>query len=237
MIYITGDIHGDLSRFSDKKIKRLKKNDYLIICGDFGFIWDNSLTEQKTLKKLGKKKYNILFVEGCHENYELLYSYPQQDWNGGKVRQISGKLKQLMRGHIFEIDGFKIFAFGGGYGNEHDIRREVKTCWEQELPTEEELAFGIENLNKNERKIDYIVTHEPPANLMDFLGISEDVVQTNQLNTAFNNIAQHCTFKRWFFGKCHKDKVVSYRYHAVFNEVIKIEVPKPEKKKKPKKEK
>ena len=35
MICVTGDMHGDLSRFKDKKIKKLKKGDFLIVCGDF----------------------------------------------------------------------------------------------------------------------------------------------------------------------------------------------------------
>ncbi|MBP5606572.1 MAG: metallophosphoesterase, partial [Ruminiclostridium sp.] len=59
MILVTGDVHGDLSRFSDKHIKRLKKNDFLLICGDLGLIWDGSEKEKKLLKKLGKHKYNI----------------------------------------------------------------------------------------------------------------------------------------------------------------------------------
>lgn len=56
MICITGDMHGDLSRFNDKKIKALKKNDILIICGDFGFLWDNTEKEKRILKAIGKKK-------------------------------------------------------------------------------------------------------------------------------------------------------------------------------------
>ena len=39
MIYITGDIHGDFSRFKSPLLRKLKKNDALIVCGDFGFIW------------------------------------------------------------------------------------------------------------------------------------------------------------------------------------------------------
>ena len=62
MIYVTGDMHGDISRFENSKIKKLKKGDSLIICGDFGFIWDGGPAEEKQLKKLGKKKYNILFI-------------------------------------------------------------------------------------------------------------------------------------------------------------------------------
>ena len=48
MICITGDMHADFSRFKNKKLKRLKKGDYLIICGDFGFIWDGSKKEKST---------------------------------------------------------------------------------------------------------------------------------------------------------------------------------------------
>ena len=86
-IYCTGDIHGDLERFEEKKIKRLKKNDILLVCGDFGFIWKGNKKEKRILKRLGKKKYQILFVEGCHENYDLLYSYPLEDFMGGKCSQ------------------------------------------------------------------------------------------------------------------------------------------------------
>ena len=40
MIYVTGDIHGEVERFSEKEIKRLKKQDTLIVLGDFGFLWN-----------------------------------------------------------------------------------------------------------------------------------------------------------------------------------------------------
>lgn len=225
MIYITGDIHGDLSRFKDKRLKKLKKNDFLIVCGDFGFIWSDSKKEKRILKKLGNKKYSILFVEGCHENYELLYHYEQQEWNGGYVRQISGKLKQLVRGNIFDIDGVKIFAFGGGQEVELDIRKEANTYWEQELPTDDELAFAINNLQKNNNTVDYIITHEPPSNLKDYLDVSSEIIQANQLNTAFNTISKECTYIRWFFGKCHKNKIVSAHFQSVFNDIIKLEAP------------
>ena len=65
MVYITGDTHGDFERLDSL---RLKKGDTLIICGDFGFIWDGSAREEKILKQLGKKKFNICFIDGTHEN-------------------------------------------------------------------------------------------------------------------------------------------------------------------------
>ena len=42
MIYVTGDIHGDMSRFQVPAVKKLKEKDVLIVCGDFGFVWDGS---------------------------------------------------------------------------------------------------------------------------------------------------------------------------------------------------
>ena len=50
MIYFTGDTHGDLSRFKSSAAKKLKKGDYLMVCGDFGFIWNGSAEEYKNIK-------------------------------------------------------------------------------------------------------------------------------------------------------------------------------------------
>ena len=52
MIYVTGDLHGDISRLETFRMRRFKKNDMLIVCGDFGFIWDNGEEEKKALEKL-----------------------------------------------------------------------------------------------------------------------------------------------------------------------------------------
>ena len=38
MIYVTGDIHGevDISKLNTQNFSQAKEGDYLIICGDFG---------------------------------------------------------------------------------------------------------------------------------------------------------------------------------------------------------
>ncbi len=52
MIYITGDTHSDFSRFTEENFliqSEMTKDDYIIICGDFG--------EYGHLKKIvGEKK-------------------------------------------------------------------------------------------------------------------------------------------------------------------------------------
>ena len=103
MIYVTGDTHGILSRFDDPRLKKLRAGDTLIICGDFGFIWDGGKEEMNALKKLSKKKYNICFVDGTHENFDMLSKLKIKKWNGGKVHHIASNIFHLMRGQIFTI--------------------------------------------------------------------------------------------------------------------------------------
>ena len=59
MIYITGDMHGDFSRFKDVKKAHVKKGDTLIVCGDFGFLWNGGKKEEAALHKIGKLPYTV----------------------------------------------------------------------------------------------------------------------------------------------------------------------------------
>ena len=52
MIYVTGDIHGELERFKEKPLRKLTKKDTLVVLGDFGFLWTGSKQEQKKLRWL-----------------------------------------------------------------------------------------------------------------------------------------------------------------------------------------
>ena len=56
MIYITGDTHGDISCFKNPKLNKLGEKDILIVCGDFGFIWNpHDKNEKKNLEFLKKR--------------------------------------------------------------------------------------------------------------------------------------------------------------------------------------
>ena len=218
LICITGDMHGDISRFNDKRIKALKKNDVLIVCGDFGFVWDGSKREQKMLRKIGKKRFYTLFVDGCHENFDLLDRFPEADFCGGAVHRISGNLMHIKRGAVLSMQGYKFFAFGGGQTKEIDIRRESHTWFEAELPDNDEIDYASENLKNAGSEIDYIITHEPPASMKEFLGF--EVNQISFMHTFFDKVKTDCKFKMWFFGKAHINKLIPPKYRCLFDEVV-----------------
>lgn len=68
MVYITGDTHGDQFRFIYSRYeKKWSSEDYIIVLGDFGFIFLNDQTERNFLDDLAARPYTVLFVYGNHE--------------------------------------------------------------------------------------------------------------------------------------------------------------------------
>ena len=210
MIYVTGDTHGDYTRFKDPAIKKLRRGDTLIICGDFGFFWNNSRKERSTIKKLTKKGYTIAFLDGCHENFDILEEYPVTEWNGGKARVIAKNLIHLMRGQVYTIENKKIFTFGGGHSQDFDFRRSSENWWKREKPSHDEIIEAFHNLKINDNYVDYVITHEPPVSLKDCLNV--DVLQRLEVHALFEDIIKTCTYQKWFFGKCHIDKHIPVSY-------------------------
>ena len=155
MIYVTGDTHGptpfgyagvdgvsrrlNMDAFPEQK--EMTKDDYVIICGDFGCVWNydsrydptrsafkdviclangESKEEKYWLDWLDSKPFTTLFCDGNHENYDRLESaYEEVDFLGGKAHKIRNNVYHLERGYVFDIDGATIFVFGGA--ESHDI--------------------------------------------------------------------------------------------------------------------
>lgn len=223
MILITGDTHGDIARFRLPAIKKLSRRDTLIICGDFGFVWDGSPREERMLKKLGRRPHDTLFVEGCRDNYDLLAQYPVVAYRGGQARKISGSLYQLLRGEVYEIEGKKVFAFGGGYSDEEwlDLGHQSGLWWAAEQPTQKEMAHGLEQLSLCGGKVDLVVTHDAPASIRRFIRMEDNEV--SNLHAYLDQVAAACRFGRWFFGHYHLDKVIPPRFTAVFQSVHRVD--------------
>lgn len=218
MIYVTGDMHGDIACFNKRALTKLKKHDYLVVCGDFGFLWDGSRREKRLLKWIGKRRYTVLFVEGTHDNMELLSQYPVTQWQGGAVREISGKLRQLCRGSVFEIDGEKLFAFGGGESDDAAHRLPGRSWWSEELPSVEEIDIARSNLKAAGNAVDYIVTHQCSRRIKSFLAMREH--EANILDTFLDEVRENCTYRQWFFGGYHRNKRIPPSEFALFTAVV-----------------
>lgn len=221
MIYVTGDMHGAENRLYDRQWRKLKAGDVLIVCGDFGYIWDGGKFEKEAVDYLGSRKFTVAFVDGTHENFDKINACRETYWKGGMVHRIQGNLLHLMRGQIFSIDGNTIFTFGGGESTDKDIRAEKGLYWKEELPTPREMALGAAKLDEVGCKVDYIITHEPPKLVKSAMLLREgEADRMNKLNGYFEEIGSGCSFKKWYFGSMHEDRAVTPNHTCVFNKII-----------------
>lgn len=232
-IFVTGDIHGsiDIHKLNSLNLRRknkIKQDDYLIICGDFGLVFEQeeSKEERYWLNWLDAKPWTTLFVDGNHENFDRLKTYPIQNKWDGKVQQISEKVFHLMRGEVYQIEDQKIFAFGGAFSHDREYRIENETWWQEELPSLEECENAIQNLRRHNNEVDIIVTHDAHRSFTQSLGYYGDAMNINGYNDDrinildfFEEIFKMVTFKDWFCGHYHIDYDVD-SFHFLYQRIL-----------------
>ena len=254
-VYATGDIHGNPTRLSkdsfyeQKDFSGNKDENTVIILGDFGLVWNRdgeSKQEKYWLDWLNQKPFTTVFVDGNHECFPRIYSYPVKEWRGGKVHEIRSNVLHLMRGEVFTIENNKFFAFGGA--SSHDIqngildyndenwREKAKelenhgkymyrvkglTWWEDELPNEEEIKNGLDNLKKENNKVDYIITHSPSTSELYLMG-GKGLYQSDILTNYLEEIKANTEYKRHFFGHMHWDKAINDKDVCLYEQIVRI---------------
>jgi len=224
VVYITGDMHGDLERLYSKEFRKLRRGDILIVCGDLGYIFDGSKQEKEVIKWFAKRKFITAFVEGTHDNLDKINRSRETVWKGGKVHRIKGNLLHLMRGQIFNIDGNKFFTFGGGESADKDMRVAQGFWWREEEPTPAEMADGARVLDEAGCRVDYIITHEPPSLVKSAMLLRKgNSDNTNKLNGYLEEIGRSCDYRHWYFGSLHEDRVITEHHTCVFKKMLAID--------------
>lgn len=220
MIYLTGDTHIpiDMEKLEDKYFPvqlNMSKEDYLIICGDFGGVWDRTKERDQILNSLANKNFTTLFIDGNHENFDILNKMPVSQWHGGKVHFIRDSIIHLMRGQVFEIDGLTFFTMGGGNSIDKAYRVPHRSWWKQEMPSDEEKETGIKNLELHNNEVDYIITHTAPTDIV--IQIRDVNGDELPLNEYLLQIKHNVKFKKWFFGHFHENKIIDNDFILLFD--------------------
>lgn len=251
-IWLTGDIHADPRRFNNENFPEQKDFDgeenYVIVLGDFGLVWALKESEEERwwLNWLNEKNYTTLFVDGNHENFERLATFPVKEWHGGKVHEIRPKVLHLMRGQVFDIGGSNFFSFGGA--SSHDIQDGIldfkdpdwkrKACelnvagalyrtkgldwWEQELPTQEEMDEGMQNLEKCGGKVDYVISHTPSTGVLREME-AKRLYSTDRLTDYLDVVRKTIEYKKWFFGHMHVDRQITEKDYCLYKQIVRLQ--------------
>lgn len=231
MIYLCGDTHGlndirKLTRyFKDDKDPdgyTVTKSDYLIILGDVACCWDGKGHDKKVRKTLHELPPTILWLDGNHENFDMIGKLPvTKNWHGGKVQYVlRDDIIHLMRGEIYNIEGKIFFVMGGGLSIDKMWRTPGLSWWPQEMPSMKEYDNGIRNLDNCGYKADYILSHTCPGRIAKKL-VSDIFPGEEELQRYFDDVAAETEFKGWYFGHWHMDRDID-KFHALYDNEVKL---------------
>lgn len=249
MVYVTGDTHADFTRFASKNFAA-NSDDFVIICGDFGGVWDRGTKEENHwLDWLGKKPFTILFVDGNHENFARLYSdeFETVDFHGGKAHKIRENIYHLMRGYVFELCGKKFFAFGGASSRdvadgilEPGDYQELSDCMRDyrrrtnrgELIRVNYISWWKEELPSQEemdrgeeslRNHDYKVDYVITHSLPQEVCSLAGYRDPDTVTIYFNKLLQNgLKFKEWHCGHYHRTERVMGKFFMHYGDIERI---------------
>jgi hypothetical protein len=226
MIYVTGDTHGGLdvrNLLDSRNTAMIKEEDYLLILGDFGFLWNKKANakENHWLDWLEGQKWTTLFLDGNHENFDRLNGLPVKEWMGGHVHEVRKKILHLMRGEIFTIDDQKIFVLGGASSHDRGPAVGEKNSpgwWKEELPCREEIQNAGRHLQAVNYKVDYILTHCLPTSLQEI--ITKGKFRPDALTQYLQSVYESVEYRRWYCGHYHMDRDLGQNVSVLFDRII-----------------
>jgi len=229
-IYITGDTHGEIgfTRFSSKNWKEgktLSKKDYLIITGDFGLLWKAGIdkSQEYWTKWFDEKPWTTLFIDGNHENHNMLNDLPQIEKFNNTVGKVSDSIFHLKRGNIYTIENKSFFAFGGALSIDKHLRTNQVTWWPEELPSYSEYEKGLSSLESVDWNVDCVITHTTPSEYVRLLGLA--MTKGDTVSEYLSLIYSKLSFKNWYCGHFHIDDMLiatdNYPIQFLYKTIIK----------------
>lgn len=164
-----------------------------------------------------KKRWTTFCTLGNHEAYSLIESYPIVDFCGGKARKITDSLYYEIRGEIYNFNGKTFLSLGGADSYDKAWRKPDISWWKQETIIPQDIDKTLENLDKYNGKVDYILTHT---------GGSEVAINCGYLPTISDKrldlILGLAQFKQHFCGHYHCDKIVNEHSRILYNDILEI---------------
>lgn len=246
MVFATGDCHGNFQRFGMRNFpgqKAMDRSDYIIICGDFGF-WSDTPEDEYWLNWLEEKPFTTLWVDGNHENFTMLNELPVHEWHGGKVHFIRPHVIHLMRGQLYDIDGYTFFTMGGAQS--HDIEDGIldpeapdfketlrrlhsqgrrrfrvlgRSWWPEELPSDQEYLTALETLERAKWKADYVITHCAPTGIARTMNRH---YEPDALTDFLELVNKKLDFHYWICGHYHDNRNLTAKHILLWEQIVQI---------------
>lgn len=230
MVYITGDIHGDVKYIREAIAQySITGNDIIVILGDVGMNYYGRHGDRQRKKKLNKLGVPILCIHGNHEMRPFtIPSYYETIWQGGVVYEESDFpfLHFAKDGEIYNLAGIRCIAIGGAYSVDKWLRLQFDMGWfPDEQPSDQIKEDVEEKLAEVDWNVDVVFSHTCPLRYEPvevFLPQVDQATVDKSTEQWLDKIEAKLQYNRWFCGHWHVNKHID-RIHFLYHDVESLE--------------
>ena len=227
-IYMTADIHGDFRSIRDfikkiNNIKKLTKNDVIILLGDSGLQFFFNHRDEKLKQKLNSYEITLFLIRGnheerpsiCMENHPEAWHMEEFWGNQVYVENDYPYIKYALdMPASYEIptaqgDVLKTLVLPGAYSVDKDYRIANYWSWfPQEQCNEEEMAAGTTLAQSG--TWDLVLSHTCPVIYEPtdlFLSVIDQSTVDKTTERWLGEIEYNLDYKLWAFGHFHSLRI------------------------------
>lgn len=226
MIYITGDMHGDIKQ-AEKIMKKIiiKPENILIILGDFGGNYYLNKKDEYFKNAINEYGIKIFAIRGNHDanpanvkNISLIKQY-----NGyGYIEEKFPNIFYAKNCQNYIIENNEFLVLGGAYSVDKWYRLENNKIWfPDEQMTEEEQKKFLEYYKNI--KIDNILSHTCPYSIIPkhlFLPQINQSMVDNRTEFFLEEVKNKFHYNNWFFGHFHANEKFENNIYMLYDGVI-----------------
>ncbi|MDO4543504.1 MAG: metallophosphoesterase [Clostridia bacterium] len=216
MFYITGDTHGDFSRYiAFAKRMQPTKRDAMIVLGDAGLNYYGDKQDGERKSFVAGFPFTTFCIHGNHEMRPAdIPSYKTKEYCGGTVwfEEAYPSILFAKDGEIYALDGLSCIAIGGAYSVDKYYRLARGWPWfDTEQPTEEIKTYVEQQLAKHDNRVDVVLSHTCPIRYepteVFIAGIDQSSVDKST-EKWLGRLEERLDYKRWYCGHYHTAKKI-----------------------------
>ena len=229
-VYLHGDCHADfrwLKFFCETN--ETTSSDLMIILGDAGINYWNSIKDYDLKEKLLELPITLLCIHGNHEERSFnIFSYYETEMFGGTVyvEQDFPNILFAKDGENYKINNHRYLILGGAYSIDKYYRLTYGHRWyASEQPSQEIKDYVAKKLVQYNYKFDIVLSHTAPLKYepveMFLPGVDQSKVDKST-EEWLDDIENIISYNQWYFGHYHGDSVRTSKVAMLYRNTIEV---------------
>ena len=220
---ITGDTHGDTTRYSIFKSYENPEEVAMIVLGDAGFNYELNYNDLISKRRASQYGGYIYCVRGNHEERPENIRTMIKEWDSNVCGFVYMEhdfplIRYFIDGETYLINGLRTLVLGGAYSIDKQYRLTFGCKWFKNEQLSADEMDAISKKYKGDR-FNLILAHTCPRSWQPtdlFLsGVSQSSVDTS-MEDWMEEFKDTIDFDHWLFGHYHGDRSVNNKSDMLY---------------------